>query len=150
MNGTLSTLVPGDAGYVAATASGAPTGRGAYVDLGYANDRSVSFYSGAPNAKSQLPATPATYSTWPFFYEQDGADQGGASGADEGTDGFDTSGNSAAADDSGEYETSPPYPHALTGYKAPGLRGVQVRIRLVELGSRQVRQSTVVADFLPE
>lgn len=146
--GAMSALVPGDPGWDAATIT---VGAGAYVDLGYASDATVSLYSGAPNAKSQL--TTPTYSTWPFFYEHDGSDQGGATGPDEGTDGFDTVVNpnlSPAADDPGEYETSPPYPHPLDGYKAAGLRGVQVRLRMHEPDSRQVRQATVVADFLPE
>ena len=153
MNGTASALVPGDPGYVAATAAGAPTGRGAYVDLGYAGNQTTSLYSGAPNAKSSMSSL--TYSTWPFFYEQDGVDQNGANGPDEGTNGFDDNSTvNPAADDPGEYETSPPYPHAVTisgvQAKAAGLRGIQVRIRMNEPDSRQVRQSTVVAEFLPE
>jgi prepilin-type N-terminal cleavage/methylation domain-containing protein len=154
MNGTLSTLVPGDPGYAV---PGTPIGRGAYVDLGYANDRTVSLYSGAPNPKSLLAFR--TYSTWPFFYECDGVDQDNYAGPDQGTNGFDDEPNPSlppvpahnlAVDDPSEYETSPPYPHLIANMKSPGLRGIQARIRLVETGSRQVRQSTVVSEFLPE
>jgi hypothetical protein len=45
-------------------------------------------------------------------------------------------------DDAGERETVPPYPYAL--------RGVQVRIRVYEPQTRQVRQATVESDFIPE
>lgn len=41
-----------------------------------------------------------------------------------------------------ERETSPPYPFPL--------RGIQVRIRLIEPDTRQVRQSTVISEFIPE
>jgi prepilin-type N-terminal cleavage/methylation domain-containing protein len=140
-----SALVPGDPGW----AAGTNVGVGAYVDLGYAGNQTTSLYSGAPNSRSQI--SNLTYSTWPFFYEQDGVDQDGATGADQGTNGFDDNPSvNPAADDPGEYETMPPYPHALTGFKAPGLRGNQVRIRMNEPDSRQVRQATVVAEFLPE
>jgi KaiC/GvpD/RAD55 family RecA-like ATPase len=42
----------------------------------------------------------------------------------------------------GENETSPPYPVPL--------RGIQVKIRVFEPDSRQVREVTVVQDFLPQ
>ena len=38
--------------------------------------------------------------------------------------------------------TSPPYPYPL--------RGIQVKIRVFEPDSRQVREVTVVQDFLPQ
>jgi hypothetical protein len=41
----------------------------------------------------------------------------------------------------GERETMPPYPVPL--------RGIQVKIRTFEPDSRQIREVTVVQDFLP-
>lgn len=147
-------VAPGDPGW--ATAS-AVTGAGAYVDLGYAGNTTTSLYSGTPNAKSKL--TVPTYSTWPFSLEHDGIDTDGTGGIDQGTNGFDDGGLAGTPDDPGEYETMPPYPHPgpfSTGIspaptsKAPGLRGIQARIRMHEPSTRQVRQATVVAEFLPE
>ena len=60
---------------------------------------------------------------------------------DEGTDGFDND-NQNGVDDAGELETAPPY--------ATPLRGLQVRVRSWDPDSRQVRQMTVVSDFVPE
>jgi hypothetical protein len=60
---------------------------------------------------------------------------------DTGTNGFDDD-NNGVVDDPGEMETSAPYP-------AP-LRGIQVKIRVFEPDSRQVREVTVVQDFLPK
>jgi len=138
-------------------------------------NQSLSFYSGRPSWRSQLDQLPfATYSTWPEAYEQDGINQDNNFDTnsnpliDEGRDGFHTpvdrvdnstgyppadgtpDNTPAAADDPSEYETFPPYPHAVSGQRFPGLRGVQVRIRIVEPPSRQVRQATVVGEFLPE
>ena len=45
-------------------------------------------------------------------------------------------------DDPGEREAPPPYPYPL--------RGIQVKIRVFEPDSRQIREVTVVQDFLPE
>jgi prepilin-type N-terminal cleavage/methylation domain-containing protein len=154
--GTNVAVSPGDPGWAALYASGTATllGRGAYVDLNYSSNANppISFYSSLPNAKFNSSAV--VYTTWPFFYERDGTSQDTdtpTARIDEGTDGFDTPGGlSTAADDPGEYETSPPYPHPIAGYNPPALRGLQVRIRIVEPGSRQVRQATVVSDFVPE
>jgi hypothetical protein len=119
---------------------------------------------------SGLPPSRAAYDTWTFDYEQDGIDQDGPftgetvdlssngldddrdgtiDGAneakmpliDEGANGIDDDGVNGV-DDPGERETSPPY-------SAP-LRGLQVRIRMMEPATRQVRQVTVVSDFTPE
>ncbi len=60
---------------------------------------------------------------------------------DTGTDGFDND-NVNGVDDVGERETSPPYPVPL--------RGIQVKIRALEPDTRQIRQVTVVSDFIPE
>lgn len=169
-------LVPGDPGYAAASAPAsaappvpAPTllGSGAYVDLNYAgNARSV--FSGPPDIRSGLSGLPslvpgppfwqparATYDTWSTQYEQDGVNQDfGSSVAlnlfppafrdsliDEGTDGID---NNAfgGADDPTERETAPPY--------AVPLRGIQIRIRIYDQDSRQVRQAEVISNFTPK
>jgi hypothetical protein len=45
-------------------------------------------------------------------------------------------------DDIDEQEAPPPYP-------AP-LRGIQVKIRVFEPDSKQIREVTIVQDFLPE
>ncbi len=62
------------------------------------------------------------------------------------TNGFDDPGNSGVAngivDDDDEKITSPPYP-------AP-LRGIQVKIRVFEPDSRQIREVTIMQDFLPK
>lgn len=60
---------------------------------------------------------------------------------DTGTNGFDDD-NVNGVDDVGERETSPPYPVPL--------RGIQVKIRAIEPDTRQIRQVTVVSDFIPE
>jgi hypothetical protein len=56
-------------------------------------------------------------------------------------DGLDTDGN-GIVDDDGEKVHAPPYPVPL--------RGIQVKIRIFEPDSRQVREVTVVQDFLPQ
>jgi hypothetical protein len=45
-------------------------------------------------------------------------------------------------DDPGERETKPPYPCAL--------RSIQVRIRTFEPDSRQIRETTILQDFMPQ
>jgi len=126
---------PGDPGYASAGATMA----GAYVDLGQAGG---GLFEGAPHPKSY--PGPANvrhfYDTWTPHYEVDGIDQDGVFGPDQGTDGIDQNGN--GVDDTTERETMPPYPHPL--------RGIQVSIRLIEKGTRQVHQSSIVHSFLPE
>jgi hypothetical protein len=121
---------------------------------------------------SGLAPNQATYDTWTLHYEHDGVNQDrqydGVDGVvdlsnngvdddgkngiddageeqmelvDEGADGVDNDGR-LGVDDVGERETSPPYPVPL--------RGLQVRIRMLEPDSRQVRQVTVISDFTPE
>jgi hypothetical protein len=165
-------LQPGDfywqtAAANAASSSSGPGGLGAYVDLfyrRYGNPASTptALFDSWPASKSLfgtgLPAaapllahdTRGVYDTWPLSYERDGINQDyTADGVgnqnlapfDEGTDGLDTDGVNGV-DDPGERETSPPYPHPL--------RGIQVRIRVHEPSSRQMRQATVGHDFIPE
>ena len=82
------------------------------------------------------------YDTWSLHYEHDGFDQDGDGVFDEGTDGFDNDGVVGIVDDPGERETFPPYPVPL--------RGIQVKIRVFDPDSRQIREMTVVQDFLPK
>jgi hypothetical protein len=88
------------------------------------------------------------YDTWSTHYENVGL-----YGLDttiyppgRSTNGFDDPGNSGVTngivDDDDEKITSPPYP-------AP-LRGIQVKIRVFEPDSRQIREVTIVQDFLPK
>ena len=88
------------------------------------------------------------YDTWSLGYEADGFDQDvllsppDARGPDQGMDGQDsTIPPDGVIDDVGERETSPPYPYPL--------RGIEVRIRLYDPTSRQVRQVTVRHTFVP-
>jgi hypothetical protein len=117
--------------------------------------------------RSQLvkdwPANPVQfvyYDTWAQSYERDGINQDvnfeGANShlADQGTDGLDGEPNPQPSppappfiyrngvDDMNERETAPPFDYPL--------RGIEVTIRLYEPGTRQVRQATVGADFIPE
>ena len=88
-----------------------------------------------------------SYCTWSTHYERDGIDQDVDGVVDQGTDGVDNAASGYPSgvngvDDVGERETSPPYPVPL--------RGIQVKIRVYEPDTRQLRQMTVVADFTPE
>jgi type II secretory pathway component PulJ len=146
-----ATLLPGDPGYRAAFASWRQSGRppvslGAYVDLFYLRGMNrgnfASSFSGPGKGVLGLLALAgdaAVYDTWSTSYEADGADQGRIPGPDEGTDGLDND-NRGGVDDSGEQEAPPPY--------AVSLRGIQVIIRVYEPDSRQIRELTVVQDFL--
>ena len=137
--------VPGDPGF---NSGGA--GSGAYVDLGHG------FASNPLLASPTIPAYFAnvttqvggasdlltrTYCTWSTHYEANGLDEDGDFLTDEGTDGLDNLPVNSLVDDPGEQETSPPYPYPL--------RGIEVRIRVYEPSSRQVRQVTVRQTFVP-
>jgi prepilin-type N-terminal cleavage/methylation domain-containing protein len=136
---------PGDVGYYdAATASPVheTLGQGAYVDLYYNrrdNTGKSSHFSGAPQTSSKL--TVAEYDTWAMSYERDGINQDSDALTDEGVDGLDSD-STNGVDDPQERETSPPYPVPL--------RGIQVKIRMYDPSSRQVKQATVTADFVDE
>ena len=127
-------------------------GTGAYVDLGnnvMANSLpsfSVNpLFSNFGNSLSGLNGSATsrrTYCTWSTHYEANGIDEDGIDGTDQGTDGLDSSTPlNSLVDESSEQETSPPYPYPL--------RGVEVRIRVYEPRSRQVRQVTVRHTFVP-
>jgi hypothetical protein len=107
----------------------------------------------SPNAYDNRPSS---YCTWSTHYEQDGIDQDGDwvnnpnlpgyTLRDEGTNGLDdltdVGGIPGVVDDAGEKETSPPYPLPL--------RGVEILLRAQEYSTRQIRQVSVIGDFLPE
>jgi prepilin-type N-terminal cleavage/methylation domain-containing protein len=127
-------VTPGDPGYASAsTPNPAPTG--AYVDLG--SGIAATSLMGTADARSKLGRI---YDTWSTHYESNGIDEDGDGIADEGTDGIDNN-NDGVIDDLGERETSPPYPVPL--------RGIEIRIRVYEPSSRQVRQVTVRHTFVP-
>jgi hypothetical protein len=90
------------------------------------------------------------YDTWTDFYERNGQNEDGdtvnVGGTavpliDEGNDQVDNDGV-LGIDNFAEQETAPPY--------AAPLRGLKVIVRLYESDTRQVRQMSVVNDFIPE
>ena len=159
-NGGLG-IHPTELGWVPLQAVASPVGRGGFVDLHYSRlfpavgsglpnewtAAAASTFSDAPATKSRLTAAGVSpsYDTWSFHYEQNGVDDdqpfGDANGIDQGTNGIDDDG-AAGTDDPGERETSPPYPVPL--------RGLEVVIRLYEPDTRQVRQTSVKTEFVPE
>jgi prepilin-type N-terminal cleavage/methylation domain-containing protein len=144
-------LTASDPGFTAGTGS-----VGAYVDLGtpgYAGPFSQS--SQQPIGAGIGPLAPAlpmpnsqpavTYDTWSLHYENNGENENNDALVDEGTNGIDDDGDglvdeSTDATNTPETETHPPY--------AAPLRGIKITIRVYEPGSQQVRQMTVVQDFL--
>ena len=140
-----ATLQPGDPGYALAITNNHPiAGYGAYVDLWYRRYTPVAFpatyFSDAPQARSGLGAF-GVYCTWAASYERDGLDQDSSGTPDQGTDGLDSD-TFNGVDDKGEQETLPPY--------TTRLRGLEVKVRNYDPGTRQVSQGTVGADFIPE
>jgi hypothetical protein len=125
---------------------------GAYIDLA-CNETGIldvpNFHLN-PHPRSQL--TIPTWDTWPFYYEQDGKDQDdnpatemdrdeGINGIDDPVMHNDADTRDGVVDDPAERETSPPYPYPL--------RGIQVRVRVVDPESQQIRQVTMCSDFVP-
>ncbi|MFT7640763.1 MAG: type II secretory pathway pseudopilin PulG [Pirellulaceae bacterium] len=142
-------VIPGDPTF--GNANNTLIGEGAYVDLGWAAtdyDPSHPFRSfGLQNlAGTNYPLLPHVYDTWSLHYEHDGVDQDNRGGVDQGTNGLDdvssSGGKIDGVDDATERETSPSYPVPL--------QGIKVIIRVIEPGTRQVRQSAVVSEFVPE
>lgn len=139
-------LIPGDRGYGAATAI-SPTPKGAYIDLGADIDagagKSGTSLGSAMATKSRFTGA-CTYDTWSTHYEFNGINEDagdvGDLGTDTGSDGEDNNGN-GLVDEIAEYDTLPPY--------SASLRGLEVRIRVYEPSSRQVRQFTVRHTFVP-
>jgi len=110
---------------------------GVYVDL--AGPNAVTFAKANWQPKSQL--TEGVYDTWPTHYEY--VDVPGLTTGTPGqaVNGFDDDVN-GIVDDANELRTSPPYLFPL--------RGIRVKIRVFEPDSRQIREVTVVQDFLPQ
>jgi prepilin-type N-terminal cleavage/methylation domain-containing protein len=121
-----------------------------YYDLGYqgaafdpnynpaANQPRYYFYhTGDPRSGlaatggAGTPTSARVYDTWTEFYNQ--AAYTPVNGFDDGTGAVD----------------GPDEPRAAPPYAAP-LRGIQIKIRTFEPDSRQVREVTVVQDFLPQ
>jgi hypothetical protein len=134
---------------------------GSYVDLNWGNASSpvatnatfpsaggTAFQGMGVNCSSSGNAALAlpTYDTWSTHYEFNGINEGDSPTltsppkTDEGSNALDDN-NDGFVDDAGEQETSPPYPVAL--------RGIEIRIRVYEPSSRQVRQVTVRHTFVP-
>jgi len=142
---------PADPGFAAISGTAQPAGTGAYVDLGYSlSANPISHFSAIPHPRSKLfpgVAFPRVYCTWTTQYEKDGINQDRETDnlIDEGTNGLDdpnNDGTPGGIDGVSEQETSPPYPIPL--------RGIEVLLRVQEFSSRQIRQASVVGDFLPE
>jgi len=126
-------------------------GAGCYVDLGWAGTSAVAIGSPFPASgtpfqgkgmfvRNNNPATFSypTYDTWSTSYESNGLDDDGDGVVDNGTNGLDDNGNNVI-DEPEERETSAPYPVAL--------QGLQIRLRVYEPSSRQVRQITILQSF---
>lgn len=170
---------PGDSGYLTQMINGGFTivRYGAYVDLNYMclldqdNDGVIDYLAANPNPRPQFAdagnprsrlvgtapfkkdfsdATSwplfkdmqaAVYDTWSTDYEHDGLDQDGQLGADQATNGIDDN-NNGQVDDVTELEAPPPY--------AAQARGIQIKIRVYEPDTQQIREVTIEQDFMPE
>ena len=134
-------VVPGDPGYNI-SASFSPPVEGAYVDLGHGEAAgffaAVSPQVGYKSDNSQRLAR--TYDTWSDHYEFNGIDEDSRYDVDQKNNMIDDDSN-GIIDDTNELETSPPYPVPL--------RGLEVRIRIYDTSTRQVRQVTVQHTFVP-
>lgn len=123
-----------------------------YVDLGYNTNVTIPppgsglpqpqfFHWGDPRSGLQASDNTArVYDTWSTHYEVEGRGPGDTF-AGRAVNGFDDD-NNGLVDDPTEAIAPPPYP-------AP-LRGIQVKIRTFEPDSRQIRELTIVQDFLPK
>jgi prepilin-type N-terminal cleavage/methylation domain-containing protein len=116
--------------------------RGAYVDLGYNSSltgTNATKFSSLGDSKSSLMASdnkhPRVYDTYSITH----FDPQGANGVDD-------NGNGIVDDDD---EKSPGLTNRLPPYWHP-LRGIQVKIRIFEPDSKQIREVTVEQDFLPQ
>jgi hypothetical protein len=128
-------ITPGDKAYADTSVTANQLSNGCYVDLGFnaylpAARQATSWFSSSGSLS--LP----TYDTWSWHYEADGP---GVNGIDDTAAGQPGHG---IVDDPTEMVAPPPYPVPL--------RGIQVKIRVYEPDSRQVREVTLVQDFLPQ
>jgi hypothetical protein len=158
---SVSLLMPGDLDYVTAYAhlgntyggfSYAQSSLGAYVDAGNPWTPATAHFAGVgrsvgwtdPEGAQYLSSV---YDTWSTHYE-DVPLYAGDTRMGRSHNGFDDQIAETGAvangvvDDDVEKLTSPPYPHPL--------RGIQVKIRVFEPDSRQIREVTVVQEFLPQ
>ena len=128
---------------------------GAYVDLGYGPAtippaRLDEWFIANSATPTVIPPSPAVmwnppgvnvWDTWTPAYESDGIDQDSLNGVDQAKNGV-NNGGSNVIDDLGERETQPPYVESL--------RGMKVTLRLVEKGTKQVHQTSIIHSFVPE
>ena len=114
--------------------------RSEYVDIGNSGVGRFASASAIAVGRDGNITMPNVYDTWSTHYESTGA-TGLAGTPGRAANGFDDN-NNGIVDDESEKLTSPPYPVAL--------RGIQVKIRVFEPDSRQIREVTVVQDFLPQ
>jgi prepilin-type N-terminal cleavage/methylation domain-containing protein len=133
--------LPSDPGYP--LTSNTTIGSGGYVDLGYNRYVPTAFASSQPLAGfgSLSAALPRVYDTWSLHYENDNIDNNADTRIDTGLNGLDDNGN-GIVDEPNESDAPAPY-------NVP-LRGIQIKIRVYEPDSRQVREVTVVQDFMPQ
>jgi len=118
-------FVPSDKGWNGAS----EVGRGAFVDLGYRQNTNSHFSEGM--ASNSLTASNAkVWATWPTTY----ADEKASNGLDDDM--------LNGVDDPGESTSQPPYNQPL--------RAIKITIRVWEPAGKQVRQVSVVRNFLPE
>jgi hypothetical protein len=105
-------------------------GQGAYVDLGGGVGTRLGGYGDANSGLQGSATTARVYDTWSTTYFGTAWNNG----LDDNNNGI--------VDDDGEKTNPPPY--------AIPLRGIQVKIRTFEPDSKQIREVTVVQDFLPQ
>lgn len=135
--------------------------QGAYVDLNYLGPVIQQYLTATPPTMAQALAGVSNFagpgvsqfgSTWStgsglamvydtgcFDYEHDGIDQNQNGIIDDFTNGLDDNGI-GGVDDLTEVEGPTPYPVPL--------KGIQIRIRVFDPDSRQIREVTVTEDFL--
>jgi hypothetical protein len=94
-----------------------------------------------PSSNSSWIPAAAIYDTGSWAYEHDGIDQDSNGIVDQGTNGVDDN-SDGLVDDPGELEAPPPY-------TAP-LRGIQVKIRCFDPDSKQIREVTIIQEFVSE
>jgi type II secretory pathway component PulJ len=132
-------IEPSDTGYVDLSSSLPAKYDGAFVDMGFAAGAADTWFEGVPQSLDYWGNN--VWTNWSMHYERDGLDQDGIYGADQGVNGFDDDGFNGV-DDTFERETYPPYPYPL--------RGVRFTIRVLDVKTKQMRQSTVTHSFLPK
>ena len=132
-SGGVVALIPGDPGYATNLSE---LVSGAYIDMGASGAGTFA----SMETKSKLTAL-NTYDTWSDHYEFNGIDEDEDSVTDQKNNMIDDDPKNGIIDDEEELETLPPYPVPL--------RGLEVRIRIYDTSTRQVRQVTVRHTFVP-